>query len=388
MSSLIKLGPLNINRERWLDANGVFPIVHVVELSGDSEPELGSGFIYHYLPQSMINVFLIKVCRFSRKRKWCFFFARIAIFLLRLINTRWVNDICDIDSSEVLASYNDFDDSGILTIILGKKLKNSGKRLTRSYKETRPEYDAFEEKAFRLSDRIVLNADECIDFFKMKYGQKLFYAKEMLTNLDEDWLSEAQINGVEIREKLSAVDKRLHAVILAGRVMSDQTDARSGSRLFYLPMIQAMIDAGIVVHLHTLRVIPDSNGVDRYALLEKDNPDFFHIESPLNMEGEEIYNALSILSQYDLGILHNYIEGTSNTAFDQYNIAHRYYEYQAAKVIPILEEGKTIVMERMMREGNSGILYRSFSDIANSTGDITFHCPSFKQYIESLFSDK
>ena len=386
MSSLIKLGPLNINRERWLDAFVAFSSVHVVELSHDSEPELGDGFIYHYLPRSLANIFLVKVCHYSRKRKWCRPFVLVSVSLLRFLNYRWINEICSIDSNEVLASYNDFDDSGILTILLGNKLKDSGKRLTRSYKETRPEYDAFEEKAFSLSDRIVLNAEECIDFFEKKYGNELFDDKEMLTNLDEDWLSEAQINGIEIREKLSVADHRLHAVILAGRVMSDQTDVRSGSRLFYLPMIRGMIKAGIVVHLHTLKVIPDSNGVNRYALLEKEFPDLFHIEAPLNMEGAGIHEALSILSRYDLGVLHNYIEGTSNSAFDQYNIAHRYYEYQAAGVVPILEEGRTIVMERMMREGNSGILYRSFSEITN-TAHITFHCPSFKQYIEALFSE-
>ena len=384
MSSLIKLGPLNINRERWLDALEVFDGVHVVRLTNDSEPEIGEGFQYHYLPKNVINTLLVKACGFSKKRKWCKLFSYFGIGLLRLINYNWVKKIVSIDAQEVLSSYNDFDESGILTVMLAESLKASGKHITRAYKETRPEFDAFEIGAFYHSDRIVLNAPECIEFFKNKWGDDVFKDKEIISNLDEDWLSQYEISSIVKKKKLSEFDGRLHAVILAGRVMSDCSDKRSGSRLYYIPLICELLESGIAVHLHTLRIINDVNGVNQYEVLKAKYPDAFYIESPLPMEGETIADSISLLSRYDLGIMHNYVDGTSNTAFDRYNIPHRYYEYEAAGVAPILQRGRAFVMERILKENCSGIIYSQLSEI-KTVPDLAFQTPTFKEYIESLY---
>lgn len=385
MSSLIKIGPLNINRERWLDALEVFDEVHVIRLICDSEPEIGDGFQYHYLPNTTLNSLLAKVCGFSKKRRWCKPFLICAIGLLRLINRAWMKEIVSVDAQEVLSSYNDFDESGILTVMLAESLRASGKRITRAYKETRPEFDAYEIAAFRLSDRIVLNAPECIGFFLNKWGADVFKGKEVISGLDEDWLSQNEISSIIQRKKLSELDGRLHAVILAGRVMSDRSDKRSGARLCYVPLIRELLESGMAVHLHTLRIINDVHGVNQYELLKAEYPDAFYIENPLRMEGEDIVESLSLLSRYDLGIMHNYVSNTSNTAFDRYNIPHRYYEYEAAGVAPILQRGETLVMERVLKENQSGIVYSQLNEI-KTIPECSFQTPTFKQYIKALYS--
>lgn len=385
MSSLIKLGPLNLNRERWLDAFEVFDEVHVVRLISDSEPEVGEGFHYHYLPKNAVNLLLAKICGFSKKRKWCRPFSICAMGFLRLFNRAWIKEIASINAQEVLSSYNDFDDSGILTVMLAESLKASGKRITRAYKETRPEFDAFETGAFRCSDRVVLNAPECIEFFQNKWGDDVFNGKKIITGFDEDWLSQDEISLIVKKKKLSELDGRLHAVILAGRVMSDRSDKRSGARLCYIPLIRELLESGMAVHLHTLRIINDVHGVNQYELLKAEYPDAFYIENPLRMEGEDIVESLSLLSRYDLGIMHNYVSNTSNTAFDRYNIPHRYYEYEAAGVAPILQRGETLVMERVLKENQSGIVYSQLDEI-KAVPECSFQTPTFKQYIKALYS--
>ena len=377
---LLKIGSLNIPQSRWSDVIDCFDGMYVLQIKGEEEQFIHEKINYIYLDNTLLNSFLV-VClrRFSHNKNfdWA---SKLCLFAVRLLNIKLLNTIKNLQIDEVHISYNDFDDSGILANVVFPVIKN--KRITRAYKETRPGYQYIEKKSFQIADRIVLNCVEDQKMFEAKYGSCFFVDKEVILDLDEDFRSEKTINSVKHLPKYSETDGKKHFVILAGRVMSDSTDERSGSRLYYLPKIREMIEAGFVVHLHTKRIINDKNGINQYKRLEESSNGSFIIEPSLNLAND--INAYSILSRYDYGVLHNFIEGTSNSEFDRVNIPNRYYEYQIAHVIPIVKAGETIVMERIFRDQKTGVVYNNLMEL-NKVQHVVFKPKSFKYYIESIY---
>lgn len=383
--NLLKLGGMNMQPERWLDALSVFDGVCFLTTYRE-EPEVPG---IKYIKPYGRNVFRSFLSIITSKFNEIPFFEPFLDLLYMLFRKMASKDLLVLLKSnnydEVHVSHNDFDDSAFLLVLLKPYLKKDV-RITRAYKESRPVYKYLEKKAFQFSNRIVLNEPENIDFFTKKYGSDFFDGKDIVTGIDEDVIGVNYIKKVKYAEKLSLQDGRPHIVILAGRVMSDSSDARSGSRLYYVPLIKSFLEKGFSVHLHTLKVVPDANGINQYEILEEKYKGNFFIEKPLSFNENDFVDSFYILSRYDFGILHNYIEGTSNSEFDKYNIPHRYYEYLLAHVIPILQKNKTIVLERIFNETNSGFVYSSPEEIKLNTY-CNFSFKSFKDYIRVLYAE-
>ena len=381
---ILKLGRLNIQPERWVDA--LETVKKVTVIMEPSKELQNPSFEYFYLNlTSFINHVIFHFIQVYNEKQNHAPIMRFLIWILRLVNRGKILRIMkSLDYNEVHVSYNDFDESALFLLLFKPYLKKDV-RITRAYKESRPGYRFLEEQCFKLSDRIILNEKENVDFFVNKYGETLFKGKEVIIEQDEDALGEKFIKGIEYAPKLSVQDGKKHVVILASKVFSDSLDTRSGSRLFYIPLIKSFIESGIVVHLHTLLIVPDKEGINQYEKLSQEFPNSFIIESPLAFDGERWKEGYCTLSRYDYGILHNFIENTSNSEFDKYNIPHRYFEYQLAHVVPILLEGKTIVMERVMKEKQSGVIYKSPKDLL-AEHKIIFDIRSFNKYINSLYA--
>lgn len=381
---ILKLGRLNIQPERWVDAlNTVKEVTVVMEPSKEYQ---NPSFNYFYLDlSSFINHVIYHFILVNNDKESKRIIMRFLIWCLRIVNSRKIcNILKQCDYNEVHVSYNDFDESALFLLLFKPYLKKNV-RITRAYKESRPGYRYLEEESFKQSGRIILNEKENIEFFKEKYGDSIFRGKEIITQLDEDALGEKFIKGIEYAPKLSERDGKKHVVILASKVFSDFSDPRSGSRLFYIPLIKSFIESGVVVHLHTLLIVPDKDGVNQYERLCKEYPGYFIIESPLAFDGDRWKEGYYTLSRYDYGILHNFIDNTSNSEFDKYNIPHRYFEYQLAHVTPILLKGKTIVMERVMKDKSSGIIYCSPKELLTDH-TIKFDIRSFNTYIQQLYA--
>lgn len=381
---ILKLGRLNIQPERWTDAlDTVNKVTVVMEPSKEFQ---NPPFEYFFLDlTSFVNHVIIHFIQVYNENQKYASLMRVLIRLLRFVNRGKIRRIMkSLDYNEVHVSYNDFDESALFLLLFYPYLKK-GVRITRAYKESRPGYRFLEEQSFKLSNRIVLNEKENVAFFENKYGTSIFKDKEVVIELDEDALGDKFIKGIDYSPKLSEQDGQKHVVILASKVFSDSSDPRSGSRLFYIPLIRSFIESGLIVHLHTLLVVPDKNGVNQYERISQDYPGKFIIEAPLAFDGERWKEGYYTLSRYDYGILHNFIENTSNSEFDKYNIPHRYFEYQLAHVVPILLEGKTIVMERVMKEKQSGVIYKSPKELL-AEHKIVFDIRSFSKYINSLYA--
>lgn len=336
---LLKVGTLNIPQNRWLDALEKFEKVYV--LCWDSEKELNNEyFIYIKIPLNFFNKFCYSLIRRMNHEKFLRFFEKICINLFSFVNRRTLRKIPFDEIDYIHSSYNDFDESNLFTVILPEKYE-----ITRAQKESRIENDNLEYFCMQRSSRIILNDIECKKFFENKYGKNFFVNKNVLVDLDEDVRYSRLNNIIELDSKLSSVDGKIHAVILAGRVLSDVDEQRSGGRLYYVDIIETLLKAGFVVHLHTKMIIPNKDGCNLYAeLAQRDNN--FIIENPLDFECNP-KSAYKILSRYDIGILHAYNLTHKVIFFDKVNIPHRYYEYQLAHVCPIVPEGCTIVIEKM-----------------------------------------
>lgn len=379
---LLKLGRLEKPIGRWRDALHVFDRISVLKLYKDELED--SSFSYIKVNNNLSIRVLAKLASLLNEKKNASWILDLAFSLLRYpatVQIRKQLKKCEYDYVHV--SYNDYDESALLLVLIHPFLKKDA-LITRAYKETRPEWKYMERKSFILSDRVVLNAEENITFFEKKYGKDIFTGKTVLTGLDEDAIGEEYVNKVKYAEKLSTVDNRRHMVILCGRAFSDTSDPRSGSRLFYVAMIKEFLESGFVVHLHTLKIFPDKNGVNQYEVLREKYKDSFFIESPLSFDDAHFEESYKVLSRYDYGVLHNFVEGTPNTEFDKYNIPHRYYEYELAHVAPILLKGKTIVMQRIMKEEKTGIVYSKPSDIS-LTDKCNYKISVFSDYIKSIY---
>lgn len=284
MRELLKLGPLNGDTSRWADMLQCFDRVHVVMLASNTEPRIKDDrIIYHELRGTLVN----KLVLWSRLG--ALYFPLDPCYwltdrIVRLLSHKTLREIQQIDFDEVLVSYNDFDESAQLLTIFYPAIRGRA-RITRSYKESRPGATYYERRAFELADRVVLNHALCRKFFERDYGLGIFKEKDVLYDLDEDFLPSWIINKFVPQSKLSEEDGRKHVVILAGRVFSDTSNKRSGARLCYLDMIKELLDVGLAVHLHTLWRIPDKQGIDRYEMLQAERPKDFFIEEPLNFAG-------------------------------------------------------------------------------------------------------
>lgn len=380
---LLKLGRLEKPVGRWKDSFQLFDGISVIKLYDDEAED--PAFNYIRFPKANLALrILSRVSSSLNENKGAKWVLDFAFSLLRNSATKGIQPLlskCEYD--EVHVSYNDYDESAFLLTLLYPYLNHSV-RITRPYKETRPEWKYLERKAFELSNRIVFNEIENVSFFEKKYGKSFFKNKKILTGLDEDAIGDEHINSVKYLPKLSETDGRRHLVILCGRAFSDASDKRSGSRLYYVALIKEFLDAGFAVHLHTLKMIPDSNGVNQYEVLKEKYKESFFIEPPLSFDDNHFVESYGILSRYDCGVLHNFVEGTPNTEFDKYNIPHRYYEYELAHVAPILLRGKTIVMERLLEEKKSGVVYSKPSEISLKEKCV-YDIRSFSDYIKALY---
>ena len=257
--------------------------------------------------------------------------------------------------------------------------------VTRAYKETRPSFSLPEKKSFDLADRIVLNHIENYNEFKKKYKMLKWKKKEVLVGLDEDWRSETTQSQIEFNTKLSNRDNKVNVVILTGVARSDESDKRSGTRQFYIPLIKELIFYGYVVHLHAFKIEADINGLNQYALIQKNNPEHFFIKPSLDLKGDP-GNSYSILSSYDFGVLHNFRVDSDVSRFDKINIPNRLYEYLLAGVVPIVKRGETIVVEDLFNHYRCGFIYDSLKDLEKaSRQEFKNYTPTFKQYIAGVF---
>ena len=305
--TLLKIGTLNIPNNRWEDSLCVFDDVYVFCFEGEKEL---SNPHFHYVKfrsNDKINSFLYRSAKHFNCHKFSVFFSVICVWLLRLYNFKTLKRIKKLKVDHVHSSYNDFDESAFLTLLLKPK------RFIRAQKETRPNYSFFEKYCFKKASTIVLNDPLNLVFFEDKYGKRLFDGKSVLFDLDEDVRKKSVINSIEHEKKLSEIDGKIHAVILAGRVLSDQNEKRSGGRLFYVNLINALLNNGIIVHLHTGRIV-GFNGKNPYLELAQRNSNF-HIESKLDFINDTI-GPYRVLSRYDIGVCHAHLDGSEVSAFD------------------------------------------------------------------------
>ncbi|EKF86364.1 hypothetical protein [Methanobacterium formicicum] len=383
---LLKIGSLNIPKNRWLDALEVFDKIYVLCYLNEKEI-IDDNIIYLKFgsggkPKKIVNFFLLRMIKFFNTRNEGL--LKVFIFFLRIFNLNIFKRIQSIDFDCVHSSYNDFDDSGLLTLLSYPYIKN--KSITRAYKETRPKCNIIEKLNFEIANRVVFNRNENKLYFFKKYEKIDWNKKNIITGLDEDFRSEKIISNIVYDGKLSFLDKFPHVVVLSGRVMSDDHNERSGTRLNYIPLIRNFLKKGFILHLHTQKMIPDSNGINQYEKLKTQHPNSFFIEDPLDFENFPI-DSYRILSRYDFGILHNIKENESVSEFDKINIPHRFYEYQNAEVLPIVRKGSTLVMEKIFNEYHCGYVYENIEELKKiDIKEFNFMKRTFKEYIEILYS--
>ncbi len=375
---LLKIGSLNQPKDRWLDALLTFSEIHVICFSNEDElvhPQI----IYHKFPnEKNMNRLIYRFFVHAERIRILDGISFLLIWMLRMLNQPFIRSVKSLEYHNIHSSYNDFDESAFLTILFG--FRNN---FTRAQKETRLYYSFLERQCFLRAGLIVLNSRANQMFYKRKYGD-IFKGKQILYGLDEDVRKKGLSLSICHAQKYSETDGRIHAVILAGRVLSSPDDARSGGRLYYIPLIKKLLDAKIAVHLHTKEIIA-SHGKNPYAELSKSNPDFM-IEQSLDFVNcpMEAYHALS---RYDIGILHAHIpEGGEVTKFDRVNIPHRYYEYELAHVVPVELCGKNILIEKKASRGHAVTCY-SFRELSlEQLKKVRWEIPDFDSYIKRIYS--
>lgn len=390
MKNILKLGFLDLPENRWIDALMVFDNVFNIVLFSNEKNRLNNSRIISYsitdneapvLKRKVNSLLLILLLNRKKINRYGFY---LLIYLFQLINLKRIKKLAGgLEYSICHSSYNDYDNSDIITVVLKPFLKT---KIVRSQKETRPEFSRKEKECFVVSDIIVFNSQYNLEFFKNKYGSKLFSNKEIILNLDEDWRKSNIWKYPEDCKKLSHKDGNKHIVILTGVARSTPNDKRTGARQFYMKIIEDLLKYGLHVHLHAMKFEPDENGVNLYKQLSEENPKFL-INSSLDFvnETEDAYSQLAL---YDYGILHNFINGESVSYFDKFNIPHRFFEYQIAKVIPIVIKNQTIVVEQLIKEKNCGLILNNYSELENYSlvNEINFLDVSFKNYLHALYS--
>jgi hypothetical protein len=378
MKVLLKIGSLNLPKDRWIDALSVFDKICVFCFVQEQEVKHERFEYIKFNEKKFINKNILRIILRTHKISSLNAITNIFIYFLRLANFKLLHYIESLHFDAIHSSYNDFDESNLLTLLL-----RVNQPITRAQKETRAYYNHLEKRCFEKSERIILNSSENVLFFQEKY-HNIFLEKKIIIDRDEDVKSEETIRNIKLLPKYSDADKKIHAVILTAKVYSDASNIRGGGRVYYIPLIKTLIQAKIIVHLHTKTVVTTKDGYNPYVEIEK--TDQFYIEKPLDFENnpDESY---SILSRYDIGILHAFIPDTDVIKFDKVNIPGRYYEYQLAHVVPIIKKGQNSVVEPYFLSHNNGIVYDDLNEISLMLiKKKVFINNSFKMYIQTLYS--
>jgi len=292
---------------------------------------------------------------------------------------------------------NDFDGSNLIV----KKLKKYMKLpIYRSYKETRFSYSKSEKNMLEKSDKLILPHELYINFFSELYDLDI---KDKTVFADLDWRYSKTISWVKNLEvkKLSYYDNTPHVCILTGVAIWDPSEKRSGNRYYFIDTINDLIKIGAVVHLHTFKIVKnrESNLIDKnnpYTDLTKSGKLF--IEKPLNLyAGSEDYY---LLKRYDAGIMHPKIYDELKESnyplykFQQINIPNRFYEYQMADVVPIVEENSSYFIENLIKKINFGIVYSDLEKLKEKLWEVigksesgSNNIKSFKDFSKVLVKD-
>lgn len=390
---LIKLGGRkHLGEERWRDAEDIYDEIY--SICCFREPSCtwkipAENVHTIVLDDTFFNHKLFGLLTRTKNNPSLNWLSALAVTALRLCNSSLINQVRNIKATDVLCSYGDYDYSDLACLVFGKAIKAP---IVRAYKETRPEYNYTEYAAFKRADAIVLYDEELKKFIEKKYGSPFFDGKKVLLGYDENALPACILDKIHYREKLSVKDHLVHIAILTFRVDSAPGRSRDQGRYYYIDVIKKLIDAGLVVHLHCAQY-NDDNGVNKYKELEEQNPGKFYMEKPLEMKHssstEEWVESCEILSQYDVGLLHNIVEGSTVSEFDRINIPHRFFAYEAAHVLPVIEKGSNIVLERMFSEKGCGYVYSELTDLPKILErKFTYYTPSYKDYLKSIFQSQ
>ena len=391
MANIIKIGLLDLPENRWLDALSRFDEIYNIVLNPNetnrlNEPRIRSIYLVDFndtVIRKKINSAIMRLLINRKNINGLVFWILVKTF--RFLNYRRLSRIInDLDYEYCHSSYNDYDNSDLITIILKPYLKT---QIIRVQKETRPEFSIKEKECFNLADVLVFNSRHNLNFFQEKYGRDLFLNKKVLFDLDEDWRKYKVWEYPVNYRKLSSIDGNKHVVILTGTAHCTPNNKRSGSRQFYINLINDLLSFGLCVHLHAINFELDENGVNLYEQIALQQPRF-KLHSSLDFVNDT-NNAYVQLASYDFGILHNFIDGTSVSFFDRYNVPHRFFEYQIANVVPVILENQTIVVEDLIKIHNCGLILADYSELQNqiNLNDIKFLTPSFKDYINQLYKE-
>jgi hypothetical protein len=308
------------------------------------------NFVDRNLLQKVIN-------RFNRK-------FSTDLFVSKIYNFKNFKDNYDF----VWIGDNGYDGSNLLI----KKAKNFFKiPIYRSYKEICYRKSRTEKDMLVYSDKLIFPHEQYLNLFSELYqldlSNKAYFA-------DLDWRYSKTVEWIKNLEvkKLSHFDKIPHVCILTGQAIWDPSDKLTGNRTYYIDIINDLIKIGAKVHLHALKIVKNSETkpVDEnnpYLDLAKTGK--LIIEPPLNLyAGSKDY---LILKRYDAGILHPKIsEELKQTnyllyKFHQINIPHRFYEYEIADVVPLLEKNSAYYMEQLINQKGFGIVYSDLEDLKN-----------------------
>jgi hypothetical protein len=233
-----------------------------------------------------------------------------------------------------------------------------------TFKETRyRENDLIEKLAIEGAMKVVIPHKGYIEFFKKKHNIDI---SKKAVFADVDWRSrfvyEQYIRSKKV-QKLSQKDNRIHVCILASRAIWDKNETRSQGRYYYLDIIEDLLKASFVVHLHTKAIIKSLDEPvvikdNPYTMLAKKYRGQFLIEKPIDLRFPEGYYELM---KYDLGLLTSGKRGDPFfMEFEQYNIPNRYYEYKMAGVIPIAPKG---ILKYMEEEFDDVLFFEKPEDI-------------------------
>lgn len=130
-----------------------------------------------------------------------------------------------------------------------------------------------------------------------------------------------------------------------------------------LDEIQDLLNAGLVVHLHSAGRGDDGAVPREYIELEKEHENFV-IERPLTLiAGSADYLKLAA---YDFGVLH---PGTTSAQkklrrFQEINVPNRYFEYMAVGLGALVRKGSLGEMERDLHQSGNGIVWEDAKDLA------------------------
>ncbi|MCD8158162.1 MAG: hypothetical protein LUD77_04495 [Clostridiales bacterium] len=386
--TLLKLGGRkHLGEERWRGALTLFDEVYAACFFTEPKWEIKSSSVKTFeIPYKFITSNCLGLLNKTNEKKYLNWLSWLAVWAMRAANIKWLKNLKKNNPDYVLCSYGDYDKSDVTCLIAKPVIK---KPIVRAYKETRPEYSFRELKTIKAADKVVLYDIELKKFLENKYGDDLFKNKKVIIGYDENALPSCILDNIKYQKKFSETDGKLHLVILTFRVDSAPNRKRDQNRYYYIDVIKKLIEAGVVVHLHCAEY-NDDNGVNRYEELQKNNPDIFYLEKPLEMKhsstAEEWVKSCEILSRYDAGLLHNIVDESSVSKFDKINVPHRFFAYEAAHVTPIIEKNDNIVLERMFREKKCGFVYNFFEDLPEILNTkINYYTPSYEDYLKAIF---